>query len=399
MKNIPSHIFKLVLSYISKEINAEEFQELQKWVNKNKKNEQLFSDYLYVYKRSKRLKFIEKIDLNRAWNHMVSKLRRPLELKIAYQKKQVKVRRLKNTFNVFKYAAIAILFIGIGYLYQNGDFQKKSKIIKPTNNITLQLDDGRVKIIDESGDSKVLDANGNVVGEQKGVQLIYNKEVGVKILVYNTLTIPYGKRFEVKLSDGTKVHLNAGSSLKYPISFIKGKNRKVFLKGEAYFDVAKDAKHPFIVNADDMDVRVLGTRFNISSYPEDDNINTVLVEGSVSIYKKGELYTPETSTILKPGFMAAWQKNDRKIAIEKADIELATAWVDGKIIFRHTPFDDIIKKLERHYNVKIINNNKVLGKQRFRASFDIEVIEQVLESFNANFEIEYTIHNNQIIIN
>lgn len=398
-KNLPSRIFKLFSSYISKEISKEEFNELHKWVNKNLENEQLFSNFLHVYKRSRRLKFIEKTDSNTAWNHMVEKLRRPLDLKDTSQKKEVKVKRLKSIVNVFKYAAITILFVGIGYLYQNDYFQNKSEITKITNKITLELNNGKVKIIDEGGDSKVFDAKGNVVGEQKGTQMIYGEETEAEYLVYNTLTIPYGKRFEIKLSDGTKVHLNAGSSLKYPVSFIKGENRKVFLKGEAYFDVVKDAEHPFIVNADEMDVRVLGTRFNISSFPEDDNINTVLVEGSVSIYKEGESYTPETSTILKPGFMAAWQKKNKEVAIEKADIELATAWVDGRLIFRRTPFDDIIKKLERHYNVVIINNNKELGKQEFGASFDIETIEQVLESFNVNFEMEYTFQNNQIIIN
>lgn len=396
MKNIPSHIFKLVANYISKEISEKEFHDLQQWINEKDENKQLFSEYLHVYKKSRRIKFIESIDENKAWNTIGLKLVRPLKFKPASPKE--KVKHLKRNLNIFKYAAFVTLFLGIGYMYQNDYFQNKSEIIIPSNNITLQLENGNLKIIDEDGTSKVLDSKGNIVGEQNGVQLVYAKDKEKEILEYNTLTVPYGKRFELKLSDGTNVHLNAGTSLKYPVNFINGENRKVFLKGEAYFDVAKDTKHPFVVNVNDMDVRVLGTQFNVSSYPEDDNINTVLVEGSISIYKNGESYNPETSTILKPGFKATWLKSNHQVSIGKADIEMHTAWIEGRIVFRRTPFEDIIKKLERHYDVVIINKNQVLAKQEFGASFNVETIKQVLESFNANYKIEYTIENNQIII-
>lgn len=398
MENISPHIFNLVASYISKEISEEEFNELEKWINAKPENKQLFSDYLYVYKKSRSLKFVETINSDAAWDHTVKKLKRPLVFNKASLKKNVNVKYLKNRLSIFKYAALAILFLGIGYLYQSGFFQKESNIIIPSNNITLQLENGNVKIIEEGGASQVLDTKGKVVGEQKGAQIVYAKDAEKEKLVYNTLTVPYGKRFELKLSDGTNVHLNAGTSLRYPVNFIKNEDRKVFLKGEAFFEVTKDASHPFVVNVDEMDVRVLGTKFNISSYPEDDNINTVLVEGSVSIYKKGKSYNPKTATLLKPGFKAAWQKNNNQVNIEKADVELHTAWINGRIIFRHTPFEDIIKKLERQYNVVIINKNQLLAKQEFGASFDVETIEQVLESFNTNYKIEYTIENNQIII-
>lgn len=399
MENIPPNIFKLVASYISKDISEEEFDELKNWLESKPGNKQLFFDYLYVYKKSRAIKFSENIDSEKAWNQMVIKLKKRQGLNKASQKDSIKVKRLKKRVTSLKYAAVAVFLLGIGYWYQNSFLQNKTKVDVPPNRITLQLHDGRIQIIDESGVSKVVDSKGQVVGEQKGVQLVYGKEAATETLVYNTLTIPYGKRFEIELSDGTRVHLNAGSSLKYPVNFVKGKDRKVFLNGEAYFNVAKDAEHPFIVNTEDMDVRVLGTQFNISSYPEDDNINTVLVEGAVGIYKEGSSYSPETATELKPGFKAIWRKKDQNVTVKEADIEMATAWIEGKIIFRRTPFNDIVKKLERHYNVTIVNNNEVLGKQLFGASFDVETIEEVLESFSANFKIEYTIQNNKVTIN
>ena len=139
--------------------------------------------------------------------------------------------------------------------------------VSDTESITIQLEDGNTQIINENRTSQLIDKNGNVLGQQSGNQLVYNSDVKNDVLVYNTLTVPYGKQFELQLSDGTNVHLNAGTSLKYPVKFVKGKNREVFLNGEAFFNVAKEVNHPFIVNANEIDVRVLGTQFNISSYP------------------------------------------------------------------------------------------------------------------------------------
>ena len=104
-------------------------------------------------------------------------------------------------------------------------------------------------------------------------------------LVYNTLKIPYGKQFEVELSDGTIVHLNSGTTLRYPVAFLKNQNRKVFLTGEAFFEVAKDKAHPFTVSTQELNVEVLGTKFNASSYTEDVTTDIVLVEGKVALYK------------------------------------------------------------------------------------------------------------------
>jgi len=398
VKTIPPHILNLVVSYISKEISESDFIELKNWINQEPENKKLFSDYLYVYKKARGLNFVETIDTDLVWEEMLEKFKVPLNVEQVSSSESKRVIRLKNTSNIFKYAAIAVVFIGMAYWFQQTYFQNNTKNNAPVNQITLELENGELKNINGTADTNLIDGQGHVVGQQKGEQLVYSNAEAVESLVYNTLSIPYGKRFEIVLSDGTKVHLNAGSSLKYPVRFLKGQDRKVFLTGEGYFDVAKDAEHPFIVQANAMDVRVLGTQFNISSYPEDENINTVLVEGAVSIYTEGEVYSPETATALQPGFKAEWRKSDKKIAIAAADIEMATAWISGRIIFRRTSFNEIIKKLERHYDVTIINNNKVLGEQQFAASFDVETIEEVLQSFNANFQIDYRIEKNKIFI-
>ncbi|WP_445736693.1 FecR family protein [Mariniflexile sp.] len=302
---------------------------------------------------------------------------------------------------IFKYAAIAILFVSIGYVVHT-NFNPSNKIDVTTinkNEIILQLEDGNIKVLSEDGTEKVVNKEGEIIGSQKANQLIYDDNPIVETLVYNTLTVPYGKRFELKLSDGTHIYLNAGTSLKYPIKFLKGEKRQVYLNGEAFFDVTKDANHPFIVNMNNVGVRVFGTKFNASSYPENDKITTVLVEGSVSVFDNNMDYDKETASLLKPGYLASWDKRNKEISIEEADIAMHTAWIEGRILFRHMPFKNIIRKLERHYDVTIMNNNKNLDGEFFTASFDIETIEQVLETFHKNYNINYTIINNQIIIN
>jgi ferric-dicitrate binding protein FerR (iron transport regulator) len=262
------------------------------------------------------------------------------------------------------------------------------------------MNDGNIKVIDDKGSFKIKDKEGNILGSQNGSAIVYNDKNKIEKLVYNTLTVPYGKRFALKLSDGTKVHLNAGSSLRYPVKFIEGQNRQVFVEtGEAYFNVAKDTKHPFIVSNNKINVRVLGTQFNLSSYPEDSTITTVLVEGSVRLYASNEEYNINKSTILEPGYKAEWNKIKKSITIEKADIDVHTAWINGRVILKHMKFDDIIKKLERHYNVEIVNNNTSLGNEFITATFDIETIEQVFEVINELHPIAYKIMNTKILIN
>src|SRR5690606_25698590 len=126
--------------------------------------------------------------------------------------------------------------------------------------------------------------------------------------------IPKGKKFQIQLSDGTLVHLNAGSSLRYPVDFLSEGPRQVFLSGEAYFDVAKNASNPFIVNVDDLEVRVLGTQFNVSAYSEDEYIDVVLVEGSVNLNKKeGDMVE------LSPGQKGSYKQNSDSITVNEVN--------------------------------------------------------------------------------
>lgn len=403
MKKNDTYILKLIQAYLSQKLSEKEFNELKQWLNDDLENTKLFSDYLYFYKKSRRIGFRENVDSNKAWNNIKSKLHQKLNIVPVSEKPKSKLRFLRKVKGFIKYAAVFIGVLGIGYYFINQHKTTEvsgNQLIIADDNITLELENGNVKVIQTNGEQQRINISGKVVAEQTGNILNYEKENSAEELAYNILTIPHGKKFQVVLSDGTEVHLNSGTVLKYPIKFIAGINRQVYLlEGEAYFDVAKDAKHPFIVNADDMNIRVLGTEFNVSTYPEDSSINTVLVEGAVSIFDNDKKYDKANSLELKPGFKASWNKNKNNIFVEEVDTNIYTGWINGKLIFKNIQFKNILKKLERHYNVTIINNNAKLNKQYYDATFDIETIEQVLNSFNKSYEIEYTIEKNKIIIN
>lgn len=305
--------------------------------------------------------------------------------------------------NFKKYISIAasiVVLLGIGFAYQKDIFKTKTqpKFDFKSTDIVLQLENGNTQIISENNKVEVRDADGNVVGNQDGDKIVYDDNSALEKTTYNTIKIPYGKKFRLQLSDGTLVHLNAGTTLRYPVKFIAGENRQVFLDGEAFFDVAKDKKHPFIVNADALNVRVLGTHFNVSNYPEDAATDVVLVEGSVGMYRSNEEFDAAKNTILKPGFKGSFNRENTVISTKAVITDIYTSWINGGLTFRNMTFKNIITKLERRYNVTIINKNEKLANEKFNASFSDESIEKVMSYFNDIHGINYTIKNNQILI-
>ena len=312
------------------------------------------------------LSYVESLDVDENWEELKEKLN--------VNKKSIVI----NWKSTFQYAAIFLCLFGLVYLFQykNGK-QNETKI--PSDAIQLVLENGDIQVLSSNGEQQIIKKDGEVVASQKDNEINYASDNSINKLIYNQIKIPYGKTFKITLSDGTIVNMNAGSSLKYPIQFIKGHKREVVLDGEAFFDVAKDKAHPFIVKTRGVDVKVLGTKFNVSSYKEDLDINTVLVEGSVSLSDKAN-----KKAILAPGEKGSWNSNNPEIAVNKVDTRFYTEWINGEIVFRKTAFRDIIIKLERTYDVTIENNRKDILDKKFNASFNknIESIEKVLETMS-----------------
>jgi ferric-dicitrate binding protein FerR (iron transport regulator) len=227
---------------------------------------------------------------------------------------------------------------------------------------------------------------------QQGISV--SKEICVKA--------PLGSKTEIELSDGTKVWLNSGSEVRYPTIFDRTK-RDIYLTGEAFFDVEKNKEAPFFVHTDDVDIKVLGTSFNVKSFPEEDLVETTLVEGVININKKGSSQVLQ----LKPQEKATFIKNieklqgeeERFIVTENIDTELYSSWKSGKLVFKREKFGDLTVKLERWYNVRITVGNKKLYEERVTGVFENESINQALEALKISVPFSYKISKNNITIN
>ncbi|WJS95933.1 DUF4974 domain-containing protein [Flavobacterium johnsoniae] len=390
--NSNPEIKSLLQKFVLNQCTPEEIDEVIAYYKKN----QLTDDFPTVEDVQNLLDEIPKMDKQKAdaiFNNI---------LKASKEEESV-IEIPSRKSNYRKYISIAasiVVLLGIGFFYKQNMTDKavEQKFDFKSSDIVLQLENGETQIISENNSSQVKDSKGNIVGNQNGDKLVYDNSSDPEKLVYNTIKIPYGKKFRLQLSDGTFVHLNSGTTLKYPVKFIAGENRQVFLDGEAFFDVAKDKKHPFIVNADELNVRVLGTHFNLSNYPEDAVTDVVLVEGSVGMYQSNQEFDANKNTILKPGFKGSFNKENAKISTKAVITDIYTSWINGGLTFRNMTFKNIITKLERRYNVTIINKNEKLANEKFNASFKEESIENVMSYFNEIHGINYTIKNNQILI-
>lgn len=384
-----SKIKSLLVRYISKSATHEDLEELELWVQ-DSRNLPIFRGYI-------KTQFAIELGMN---DPNPDEIRERLLREIRRDKNIFRNRKVRS---ILKYAALAILFISIGYFVKEDILSKigERPIIPKEDVITLQLDNGDIQILTENGSLNVMDANGKVVGSQKGNRLVYKNEMQTERLSYNTLKVPFGKRFNLVLADGTEIFLNSGSTLKYPVQFLADKKRQVFLEGEAFFDVRHDKENPFLAISQGLSVEVLGTKFNVANYEEDNVTKVVLVDGSVRLESPGNQLPQGKRVILKPGFKGTFHKSDKKITTQKVNTALYTSWIRGQIVFRDSSFDNIVQKLERHYNIIIINNNRELANETFNATIDVdnESIEQVLEYFNKIYGIDYEKISNKIIIN
>ncbi|WP_343696319.1 FecR domain-containing protein [Flavobacterium sp.] len=390
--NSNSEIKSLLQKFVLNQCTPEEVNEVVAYYKKN----QLTDDFPTVEDIQSLLGEMPKMDKQTADIIFMNILS-------ASKEEETVIELPERRSNFRKYISIAasvVVLLGIGFFYKQHVSNKvvEQKFDFKSSDIVLQLENGETQILSEHNSAQIKDAKGNVVGNQNGDKIAYESSLDPEKLVYNTIKIPYGKKFRLQLSDGTMVHLNAGTTLKYPVKFIAGENRQVFLDGEAFFDVAKDKKHPFIVNADDLNVRVLGTHFNVSNYPEDAATDVVLVEGSVGMYQSNEEFDALKNTILKPGFKGSFNKENAKISTKAVITDIYTSWIDGGLTFRNMTFKNIITKLERRYNVTIVNKNEKLANEKFNASFKDESIDKVMSYFNDIHGINYTIKNDQILI-
>jgi ferric-dicitrate binding protein FerR (iron transport regulator) len=294
-------------------------------------------------------------------------------------------------------AAVVILFISgtaCWVLFKNKDkttapvalsSAKPSPVLPGGNHAILTLADGTRIVLDSIQNGNIKGGNANI--NKKGPLLVYDGSSGFETnapVTYNTLATPRGGQYQLVLPDGSKVWLNASSSIHFPTAFT-GNQRNVELTGEAYFEVAKNKEKPFHVNVKGMQVEVLGTHFNVNAYGDEGNIKTSLLEGSVKI-KSGQ-----ASGLLKPGEQAILGGNVNKIEIKKADMSEVMAWKNGLFQFDDAGITTIMQEISRWYNVEIVYQGEI-PVRRFegKISRDAQLSDvlKILELSDVKFKVE-----------
>jgi len=385
-----SKVENIIIKYVNNEASAEEITILRD-VIKSEEYRELLESYL-------RTDYL----LDKEYNSFDSNIALEKFIKQTKKEKNLTISWTKKSRTLLKYAAI--LVIGV---FATVTFYLNTKIdSKSGNEITLELEDGTIKTLKEGYIQNIINSDGAILGKQDNEKLIYqnvgngkNSGTTENELVYNKLYIPFGKKFQIELSDGSVVYLNSGSTLKYPVKFLTGKSREVFLEGEAYFKVSKDKNDSFIVYANELNTKVYGTEFNISAYESDNNTHVVLVEGSVAVWNSTPIGDKAVEKMLKPLEKAELNKNLQEITIKPVNVEKYIAWKEGVLMFENEKFETIILKLERHFNVSITNNFVDLNENRYTGVFDVETLDEILIAFSNHKSFEYKKIKDQIIIN
>ena len=277
--------------------------------------------------------------------------------------KLAKTSRIENhdgkMFTIKRMLIAASLFIvlGLGLSYfvfeavnkRSEEIAKHDKIKPGTNKAYLTLSDGkRIELTDSTTGTLALQGNVQITKTADG-QVAYKVIGGPETDKgkYNTLEVPKGGQYQITLIDGTKVWLNAASTLKYP-AYFEDDERKVELNGEAYFEVTKDKKRPFRIVSDSQEIEVLGTHFNVNAYRDEEAIKTTLLEGSVKVFRTSaigdyKVLNPGQQSVLTPGVFS----------VKEVDTEEAVAWKEGFFIFDNDNLKMIMRKLERWYDVDV----------------------------------------------
>ena len=315
------------------------------------------------------------------------------------QKKYQQRRKRRFLINMSRVAAVALPFVIALVLYVGLNREEEqmvrpslaSNILPGTSKAVLTLANGQmIPLGKEATDSTIITDGTQISASGSGVT--YASGVESESVVYNKLEIPRGGEFCLTLSDGTRVWLNSETSIQYPVAF-GAKERRVFVQGEAYFEVAKDAKKPFTVQFMSSSVTVLGTSFNIRAYPEEKRSQTTLAEGSVRIY------SPGSSMLLKPGEQAEVSALSGEMVKQEVEVKNFTSWKDGRFVFEQQPLEDIMRTLERWYDIRVIFKDE--GAKRISLSGNMKRygdFSQVMKMLQMTGDVRFELHGNDVYI-
>ena len=366
--------------------NAQE-KELDEWRSVSPRHEELFQRMLsseHVEKSISRFVKTEEEE-ERGWRQLQQKARSGRS-----------VRKIKW----FPYAAAIVLILSVGgVFYFSGDKEQteilpiaKNEVQVPGSRAVLILPDGRKVDLE----NEVLRSD---LAQSDSLLLVSARSLKYRDIdspdtteIFHTLEIPRGGEYLLALSDGTMIYLNSESTLSFPVKF-QGKERKVYLTGEAYFKVAKNTEHPFVVTAGELEVLVTGTTFGVRAYKDEKDIQTTLESGRVTVRVEGK------SVKLVPNKQVLFNKSTMGLEVRDVDVDLYLAWADGRLVYDNCPLEKILTDLGRWYNIDVFYSRDELRSYQFSLNMKKhEEFTQVLELIGKTGEVQFEIKDNTVIV-
>lgn len=393
-----SYYIRLLLGYINNSLPQDQVKELYAFIqNEPEKYAQLMEEPEVVFHIKQQMETHPPEISSGVEQRFQARIHDAMEhvKATAVRKKSLLVQLTTN----WRWVAAAIFIIALGTIaIVLSDNDKKTGISKTTGGKQLQKDalpgkegailtlaDGKTILLDSLGNGMVATQGKTTVLIQNG-RLVYDAAAKENEVLYNTMTTPKGRQYQLVLPDGSHVWLNAASSIRYPTVFA-GNERSVAITGEAYFEVAKDETKPFHVKVNDVDVKVLGTHFNINAYDDEDAKKTTLLEGKVQV---SSLVNGQ-SAILKPGEQVSISHTSQLFQPIPVETDLVMAWKNGKFQFDHTPLPVVMRQLSRWYDIEVqyaTDTPNVVFAGKMGRDLNLSQVLNVLSKMEVNFTIE-----------
>ncbi len=380
-------IVRLLQLYLLGDITEEERQELEDWCEEAPRNRKLFEQICQEDLFSKERYVYEKIHDTKAFSVF---------------EKRVKNVSPRSFGKWWKYAAVLlfpILVVGSWKLmHETEQVSVVASSVAPIqpgcSRAVLVLDDGRKVFLKEEEEGVISeDKEITVTGEKD--RLVYTSSEGKNVdeIRFNELEVPRGGEYKVRLADGTLVYLNSATRIKYPVKFDK-KERKVYLSGEAYFEVTKDPERPFFVEMEGVEVRVYGTSFNVNTHQKG-NIQTVLVRGSIGV----KVLASGMESVIKPGQMAEFKQGDTKVDVKEVNVAVYTDWKDGIFRFENQRLEDILTVLSNWYDVEVFYQTVSVKELHFSGYMErYKDVSVILEAITLSTGVTFSIQGKTIIV-
>lgn len=398
-KNNLSHLLK---QYLQNELSPAEYSELWEIMNNEDTDDALKEELLLLWQEAK---VAQMVVPDHEWNNKLQLLKDKI---VEEQVLDIKPLQKKISRKYWWAAAAAILLIAssaiLFYSSNKGVGTKKdvavSKKVAPDvtadpqpggNKAQLTLADGSIILLDGTANGLLAEQGTAKIIKKADGQLLYDVTgAPTTDILYNTLSTPRGGQYNITLPDGSKVWLNSASTIIYPTSF-NGKERKVEILGEAYFEVAKDATKPFRVKMNEMEVEVLGTHFNINGYQDESFVRTTLLEGKVKV-RSGAV-----ENLLNPGQQAQLGKNGNIKLLKNVNVEEVMAWKDGNFQFEDADIYSVMRQLARWYDLEVAYSGRLT--KHFVGSISRDVnLSQVLTMLQQTGEVKFSREGKKIIV-